>query len=105
MTLESKIQTDVLEGARAMGCLAQKVVIAGRRGGHDVLVVVPAALARVRYIEHLWLELKQPGGPKSKQQSEFHELMRIAGAHQRTSDNVEDALSWIRSFKRSSTTE
>ena len=91
MTLEKDLERRFVAAAKGMGCDAEKLVAAGKRGWPDRTVLIPGGKV-------LFFELKTPKGKTSKQQDLTHGRLRSLGFDVFVVNNLEEALSLLKAY-------
>jgi hypothetical protein len=84
--LESDVEDDLCRWAEANGVLCFKIKFEAERGAPDRLLILPGG-------EHVYVELKRPGGGRvSAQQEKIHKRLRDQGCFVIVGDDLEDIL-------------
>lgn len=89
MTLEKDLERRFVAAAKDLGCDAEKLVAAGKRGWPDRTVLMPGGKV-------LFFELKTPKGKTSKQQDLIHTQLRCKGFEVFVVDGLIEALAILR---------
>jgi hypothetical protein len=85
--LESEIQSDIMDAAKALGWFVDKIMRCGRKGFPDLYL----ARQRNGVKQHKLIEVKRPGEEAEPQQKKRHRELRAAGVEVHVVDNVLDA--------------
>jgi hypothetical protein len=85
MRPEEKIEKRFVRKVYELGCRAIKWEIAGRKGAHDRMVLIPGG-------EIIFVEFKRPGGKQSYHQIEFDNMITGLGFRTYLCDTWEEPL-------------
>lgn len=89
--LEKDLERRFVAAAKDLGCDAEKLVAAGKRGWPDRTVLMPGGKV-------LFFELKTPKGKTSRQQDLIHCKLRSLGFDVFVVDNLDEALAVLRAY-------
>lgn len=87
-TLESDLQSDIIDYAHVRGWFCQKIEFKGRRGCMDLI--------GIRRGRHIFVEVKRPGEEPTLQQQHVAKKMRSAGAEIYAVDSMEQVRAILR---------
>lgn len=89
MRPEEKIEKRFVKKVDELGCRAIKWEIAGKKGAHDRMVLIPGG-------EIIFIEFKAPGGVQSFHQKEFDRELQELGFRTYLFDNWEEPLKIVK---------